>query len=622
MSGAVVVPNNFPLVLTEQVYRGDVDAYLAQNLTNLDPRDGKDLITGAPENSTEGNRHALTLDVQPPTGFIGPLQPGLNVTLNLDAGARQFPLNRNRDDVLRFNDGVGIGEDWFERIHIFPKSIDLGNVVSNLSVSLDLYSSYRRDAVQLIDIDNQISGQGVSIGGAPSLPKNHAASTSIDLTLDIDQVGPPSIDGDVIFDYDVRDITLPVTGTRVILFPYVPQREMRETLSWKTDVIESADGTEMRISLRKNPRQSVTYNYVMRNQRDLNKARSLFTEWQPRVFGVPLWWWARKVTSDVTTGDSAVQVATIDNADFRVGGLCMVAKTNPNDITEILADVLEIDHLGSPENTLTFTSSVTQDFNVVDGAIAVPVLACVVPSRIDLDRRGTDFYEFRIPFLSTDNTEDLTDLTGFTTYRSKIVMDDPNFLSGRGSYRETLEHKNTRIDEGIGKFEAFSTKLIGVGTLPKRWINNDNATEWQRRGLLYGLRGKQVSFWLPSFQKDMTLIATAASGASTIDIENIGYTNFVNAREPYADIEIVMNDGTIYRHRITGATEVSPGERLTIDPVTSAEIDPANVDRISYLLLQRLNTDDVQIAHRWIDTDGDKKESEIFVTTIGVPDDA
>lgn len=626
MPAVQAVDNNFPLVLTEQVFRGDVDPYLAQDLTLDDPRDPKQLITAGPSQSVtafEGNAASLQPEGQPPTGIRGPSYPRTVIVEAMSSQPkREFRTARNRDNVFRFNDGVGIGEDWFERLHLFPKEANLGNVVSSLSIAIDIYSSYRNTVVTLIDIDNQLSSQGVTIGGAPSLPTGHPPQTSIPLTLEIAQVGPPNISGDVIFDYNVQDIFLPVTGTRVILFEYMPQREVREELEWKTDIIKSADGTEMRISTRKNPRQFLRYNYVMRSQRDLNSVRSLLTEWQPRVFGVPLWFWARKLTADVSAGATSVTVASTDNADFRIGGLCMIAKQDPNDLTRIIADVVEIASFGSPNNTINFTSSLTSNFEVLNGAIAAPVVAGIVPSRIELSRQGTEFAEFQIPFQSVDNTADLSDASAFGTYRNKVVIDDPNFLPGRGAYRESFQHKNTRVDEQFGKVEVFSSQTLGVQTRPKRWINNDNAEEWQRRQLMYALRGKQVSFFLPSFQKDMTITGDVSSGASTIDIENIGYTNFVQARTPFKDIEIELTDGSILRHRITGSAEISPGERLSIDPVTSTDFLAAEVVRVSYLTLSRFDTDTARITHRWTDLDGDKKESEIALTTIGVSDDA
>lgn len=592
-----------------------------QNLAGVDPRIPHELIVGGNSGPglNEGAPHSTQLDYQPASEFKVPFVQGKFVSKVVGSNPKNLgKYARNRLDTDRIQDGEGIGVDWFELVHIFPKTLELGNVVSNLVFAIDLYSSFRRDSITLTDIDNQIAAQGVSITGAPTLPKQHQPQRSLGVSLNVDQVGPPNIDGDVIFDYDIRDIALPVTGTRVILFPYMPQREFIETLQWKTDIIKSADGTEQRIALRRYPRQGIAYDYVMRDDEDLSTIRTLLTEWQPRVFGVPLWWWARKLTADAALGSTSVTVSTIDNADFRVGSLIMIVQPDPNDLTKLLSDVLEIDSFGSPDNIINFTSATTQAFSTVSGALAVPVLPCLLPGQVTLNRAG-DFHEFTLQFLSTDNIVDLADASTFSTYQGKPVIDDPNFMAGR-AYRETLTHKNTRLDFGVGRIDAFSTQLLGVNTFPKRWINNDNLSEWQVRGLLYALRGRQQNFFLTTFQNDMELTAAISSLQSNIDIKNIGYTNFIRNRDPFRDIEIVKTDGTTIRRRITGSVAVdSDTERLTLDSAVGVDVAIADLDRISYLQLQRFATDTLRIEHKWIDTDGDKKESHVVGVTVGTP---
>ncbi len=613
MSGVSKALNSFPDVRTD-VYNPGVAPKVGSALANNDPRDPLLLI----ENSPTGSMAQLQIENQPASEFMAPFVVGAFQHV-IVAGAGKFlgSYARNRNDVTKFNDGVGVGEDWFERIHIFPKDFALGNVVSNLVFNIDLYSSFRRDSVTLNLIDNQIIFQGVTITGAPVLPKNQQPQTSIGLSLNILQIGSPNIDGDVIFDYNVRSITITVTGTRVTLLQYPPQRDIRETLSWKTDIMKSADGTEMRSSIRRFPRQIVEYEIVPRRPRDVSSIRSLFMEWQPRVFGVPLWWWARKLTVDASLGALSVVVTDLDNMDIRVGGLIMVAKSNPADIDEVVSNVLEIDHLGSPTNTITFTSALTESFEVLNGAFITPVIPCVVDRTVDLSRAPDGFVEYKMRFTSTVNETNLANTSPFTSYLGKVVMDMFN-TTGR-SYTQKLTHKNTRIDFDIGLIQAFSTQLVGVSTHPLRMQNDTNLEEWERRGLLYALRGKQVSFFLPTNQPDMQLITDALSGATVIDIENISFTEFLQNRAPIQDIQITLNDGTVNYHRITGSVEISPGERLTISPGLAQDTTVAGTKEISFLLQQRMASDDARITHRWVNPSGDLVDSLIELQTVGVP---
>lgn len=622
MAGVAQVLSNFPDIRYQ--HWSDTTPVIADNLATFDPRNKKEMIGASTfpiVDADPGQSATAQWDIanQPPSEWRIPNMTMVTGWNHVPVSVRSTDLGgypRNRDDVLSLDDGEGIGADWWERVHIFPKVLELGNVVSSLVFNIDLYSSFRRDNISLDAIDNQISAQGVSLGGAPTLPKQHQPLTSIPLTLTVAQVGPPNIDGDVVFEYSIRDITLSVTGTRVILFAYPPQRNVQETLSWKTDVLKSADGTEMRPSLRRFPRQVVEYEIVPRRPRDMTYIRSLFMEWQPRVFGIPLWWWARPMTADATTGEFAVVASNLTNMDIRVGGLCMVAKTDPNDKNEIVANVLEIDHLGSPENTITFTSALSDDFEVLNGAFIAPVIPCVVDQSVDLSRARDGFSEWKMRFTSTDNETVLADTSPFTIYQGKVLMDMHNIMEG--SYKQTIRHKNTRVDFGIGLIQAYSTQLVGVSTHPLRVQHDTNLSEWEFRRLLYDLRGQQKSFFLPTNQPDVELLSDALSAATTINIKNIGFTDFIQNRAPIQDIQITMNDGTVLRHRITGSAVVSPGENLTIDPALSQNVDVADVKEICFILQQRFATDDIKILHKWVSRDGLTVDSEISAQTIGV----
>jgi hypothetical protein len=613
MSGVSKALNSFPDARTN-VYLPGVAPAVGSALANIDPRDSLSLI----ENSPTGSMAQLQIENQPASEWMVPLVVGsFQHVIVAGTGKALGSYARNRKDVTAFNDGVGVGEDWFERLHIFPKDYELGNVVSNLVFNIDLYSSFRRDSITLSVIDNQIEFQGVTITGAPSLPETQQPQTSIGLSLNISQIGAPAIDGDIVFDYNVRDITITVSGTRVTILQYPPQRDIRETLSWKTDVMKSADGTEMRSSIRRFPRQTVEYEIVPRRPRDVSSLRALIMEWQPRVFGVPLWWWARKLTVDASSGALSVVVSNLENMDIRVGGLIMVAKTNPNDVDEVVSNVRAIDHLGSPTNTITFTSALTEDFEVLNGAFIAPVIPCVVDRTVDLTRAPDGFVEYKMRFTSTVNETNLANTSPFTSYLGKVVMDMCN-ITGR-AYTQKLTHKNTRVDYDIGLIQAFSTQLVGVSSHPLKMQNDTNLEEWERRGLLYALRGRQISFFLPTNQPDMQLITDALSGATTIDIENIGYTKFIQNRAPIQDIQITLNDGTVNYHRVTGSVEISPGERLTISPGLAQDTSVADTKEICFLLQQRMASDNARITHSWVNTDGDFVDSIIELQTVGVP---
>jgi hypothetical protein len=547
-------------------------------------------------------------EVQPRNGSFIDAQVGATNTRTFSHVRRTYT---NRDTL----DGRGPGYYWFEYLHIFPATAqELGNVVSDQQIDIDLYNAYRETPQSLTDITNGLSAQGVTVGGAPSLPATHVQQTSIALTLDIDDIGPPAIDGTVTFTYGVQTLELDVTGTRIILFEFVPEAGVRERLRWKTDILTASDGTERRTQLRAYPRQGIEYEVIPARQRDVTRLQHLVSEWAPRIFGVPMWWWLRDLTTGVSAGADNVTIVSADDADFRVGNLVLIAQDDGDG--GLVTDVVEIASISSPLTpaTLTFSSNLLNSYTL--GAFAVPMVACTLDVPVQISRARRNFTRASLRFTSTENVLDIADTAGFTTHRGKIVLDGPNYIDG--DYTQQIEHTPIRVDFDIGPVQAFGRRTIGAETLPKRFRAETAAEEWTIRKLLYALRGRQVSFYLPSGQPDLELVANALSGSSTIDVADTGYGQNQQNRFPKQDIRILRNNGTQTLHQIVGSTVVGNAERLTIDPALAADLNTTDVDRIDFLVLSRLATDDAEIVHNYISRNGDAIDTDVVVATKGV----
>jgi len=103
--------------------------------------------------------------------------------------------------------------------------------------------------------------------------------------------GSPTVDDALVLQYDTKDnISLPVTGLRVVLFSYSPNwgEGVEQTYSYNTDILPAKDGTEQRIKLREFPRMSLKYDFLVEDE----EARILSNNmigWGDKPFAVPLW---------------------------------------------------------------------------------------------------------------------------------------------------------------------------------------------------------------------------------------------------------------------------------------------------------------------------------------------
>ena len=113
--------------------------------------------------------------------------------------------------------------------------------------------------------------------------------------------------------------------------------------------------------------------------------------------------------------------------------------------------------------------------------------------------------------------------------------------------------------------------------------------------LLYGLRGRQVPVWVPTHADDMQIEVAAAN--DVLIIQNIGYARFGVNKHARRDIRIERSNGNATYHRIIAATDQGATERLSIDPPLADVIQPADVGRISFMALCRLDADSVSLEH-------------------------
>ena len=480
-----------------------------------------------------------------------------------------------------------LGYDWFERVHIFPKSSAFGNILSQQDVAMEVYNAYRK-------ADRILSGIAIPVSGlefvsAPSLPVTIKEQDGLQLTLRALLDGPPAFDDFIEFTTDVRTISFAVSGTRVVIFPFPPEVPIRETLSFLTNIIDSLNGEEQRIALRKNPRQEFEFSIFREDGADRARLENLLFEWQARSFGIPVWHEFTRLTSDIAINDTVINVQSTAYADYRVGGIAIILKN------DAVLDALEVSAITS--TTLTFSTPVSNAYDFDDPDVIVcPVRIAVMRSKQGGEKYQVNATSFQFQFLVINNEADIADASAFNTFNSKVILDGSNAING--THAQILE-KNIEVIDGLtGKRDQFSSWSRGKRGSMKGFVTNSRQSLWEMRQLLHELRGRQVSFYLPTFQKDLVPVATLANATASLDVTHINYNVFVQQRNPNARIRVHLTNGTTIDRTVTGSSVVSTTvERLTVNSNWSTDITVAEINRIEYIQLVRFDTDKFEIDH-------------------------
>lgn len=481
--------------------------------------------------------------------------------------------------------------DFYNRIHVLPSTFVLGNVLQTAVRTFEVWNAhFTSKTLSAID---EIGTEGIVLTGGPGDPPTvYGPLRSAVYTATVGLDGPLSINASYEFDFAAANNVLVVlTGARAVIFAFEPQLPITERLEWLTDLQESYGGAEQRIMVRHKPRQAMDANYLLANPTEVARALNTLYGRVGGTIAVPVWWDLRPLLADVSIGGTTVSVSTA-NADFREGGFAILWRASDD------FEVVEISTLSPTQ--LNLVRPVELAHPAVTTAV-VPLLRALAPDPLPTSRYGNGVTTFDIAWQFTE-VVDLAALDGeLTLYRGLPVLNDLNFMSG-AQIDEPIQSKAVLIDNkttaGAKSYRRRFPRIVTV----KGWAPETAADIWTVRKLLHALRGRQRSFWLPSFRKDFTLTATVADTATTLLVSPAEYERFVDVQEPLGDIAIYLKNGTVFFREITNVEPGSGGtEQLTINSPLGATVNPDDVLRISYLMRARLDTDSIEITHLGLD---------------------
>lgn len=480
-----------------------------------------------------------------------------------------------------------IAEDWVDRVHILPRRIDFGNILGTVIDNLELFSSFRDQDVSFTAFTNNV-GVGMSITDLPGLPVTVTPFSGLFLTLETTTLGDPQFNTTLDFVFDVGTLMMPVTGTRVIMFPYEPDAPMIETLKFLTDIYVHKDGSEQRVALRKNPRSSFNMEYSRLEGTERSRIDMLMFDWQSRVFGLPLWHESMQLTQSTLVNDTVINVDTTTFKDLRVGSILMLLQSD-----EVTFEALEISSFTA--NTITLTSGV-QFAHPAGATLVMPVRTAITKGDFRGQREPTGLGRFQIVFDVIDNDSDLADTSAFNTFNTKVLLDDKNFIDDVMS--ETYKKRIIRFDNETGIITNGSPWDVNQRFSTKTFKTNNRQELWEVRQLLHALRGRQVSFWVPTFSKEFIPTEGLTSGNQLLTIENVGYSIFVQNRPPKEKIRVTLTNGIELLRDITSSAEIDRfTEQLTVDSGWPSTEPLSNIKSIDIFEPVRIDSDNIKIEH-------------------------
>lgn len=508
------------------------------------------------------------------------------IIASLSAGTLSKVTQVQADQVKYGGAGIIHGHEipWYEIAHLLPRLVqDVGNLVTDQNISCELYNADRYNAITVSSVVDNL-GNGFLVTGVPATPFNIESQDSVLFTIKVLQSGDLQIDGTYALILSTgEEYTIQIIGSRIVLIPVRPEAPLKERLQWDTKIIQAVSGSEQRIANRHMPRGLFELTY----RESRKRMEMILFDRQSRLIAIPAWHEPSFISSAATAGDYTVNVGTTDYANFYVGGYAVVFED------EWTFDVLEIESMTG--TSITFTTDLANSYglNIQVMPLMTGYMEAATPAVKAVYNEQT--FKLKVHIRTSDN--DIADASGWSVYNSKVFLDDPNFV--KNQLQEILETKVYVLDNVTGDHSQSSIWDRNARRSRKGFFTNSRADLWKLRQLLHYLRGRQVSFYIPTFTKDIVPNSTLVDSTSTITMDNIGYT--LNARErwPKQVIRVHLKDGTILLRTIQNSAELSfAEEQLTVDTAWPYDILVTDIERIEFLEKVRFDSDDIMIVHK------------------------
>lgn len=197
-----------------------------------------------------------------------------------------------------------------------------------------------------------------------------------------------------------------------------------------------------------------------------------------------------------------------------------------------------------------------------------------------------------VPVITPGDTDTLLSslrraFTGLPTYLGRDVLADPTVL--HQPLRDTIGQTVEMVDNGFGPVVIEPTHAYLQRRSTITFSDYGAARRWSRRRWLHGLRGRQRSFWLPTWGRELVLQADVLAGDDFLIVApDLDLTTWVGRH-----IMFDLPTGGIFR-QITAASFDALGHSLSI--ATLGVDIPANTP-VHVLTKMRLDTDRIELEH-------------------------
>lgn len=372
---------------------------------------------------------------------------------------------------------------------------------------------------------------------------------------------------------------MPEAGNVLPMWAFPVAQEITEVLEWRTDVLSSRAG-EQRIALRPRPREIVTFRHRL-DALGMARAAELARTGFAGDWNVPLWHMALQPNADLVQGDTEILIPT-GLSDFRAGEMATIAVDGGVAAPVVIASV-QADRLILAEPLVLQLPSPAVAAQRITVA---PIRAGILTSPVEIARRRQGDGTVTASFLLR-NAPEIAAPT-MPSYLGRPVQTDPSLVRRplTASLRRAVEY----VDNGFGPVVVEPMRDVFERSETITLKAQGPTARYSLRRWLLSLRGRQASFWLPTWGYELQLRTAMTSGSVLMRVAPVA------SLAAYVGRPIMLEmPGALRFRTITAAIEDALDHRLTLSSNLGEPVPLAT--KVHFMTAVRADADRMEIRH-------------------------
>lgn len=472
--------------------------------------------------------------------------------------------------------------DWYNRIHVLPRSIDFGAITAGAERTAILWNAYLSPSE--LDAVTQVGTEGLHLTG-PAAGVTLAALEYATYTVFPDEAGPATISAEYVFTFDGRPDTVPlgVIGRRARLWPFPPnwRNSVDMDLDYKTDIVTARSGREQRRALRKSARRSFNYTVTL-NLNDQRKLHRMMTQWQARPWLLP----------DPVRSVTMVEAAAIGATNLHVDRVPVWLRA-PQSV--ILGDDVANAVLDVTGDVVTLNSALTVALPA--GTTLRPGLAGNLSPSIKVTHPSSASAEFKIDF-SVDPGSEVEDAGGPSMWIQggrEVFIRQPNWAD---AVESEFVWPSETIDYGFGRTATFIPQTFGTMIRRASFVRQGAEDVEDIEQFFSRQRGQAGEFMAPTWINDLPPVAGLVEGTNFIRVAGTEVAAAYADDATYRAVAVIMDDGRRIFREVISISEDAGESVLYLDRNWLGDLPLADIDMISWLPVMRMAVD--QLTIEWV----------------------